>query len=127
MRPNESLQVRTGRATQRVVVVNGSKAVFDLLESVLDAGHYDVVLVADIDRAYSQIKQNRPDMVVVCLGLDDPVGFQILSMLKLDEDTKDIPVLTCASEFELEPSTGEDDEEEQDGAFRLATAALPMN
>ena len=109
MRPNESLQVRTGRATQRVVVVNGSKAVFDLLESVLDAGHYDVVLVADIDRAYSQIKQNRPDMVVVCLGLDDPVGFQILSMLKLDEDTRDIPVLTCASEFELEPSAGEDD------------------
>jgi PleD family two-component response regulator len=122
-----STQLRTGRATQQVVVVNGSQAVFDLLESVLDAGHYDVVFVADVDHAYSQIKQNRPDLVVVCVGLDDPVGFQILSMLKLDTETRQIPVLTCASEYEVSHSKGEPDEEESGDELPIARRALPLN
>ncbi|MND01906.1 hypothetical protein D3C83_210850 [compost metagenome] len=31
----------------------------------------------------------------MCLDIDDLDGFQVLSMLKLDADTKEIPVVTC--------------------------------
>jgi PleD family two-component response regulator len=122
-----STQLRTGRSTQKVVVVSGTRAAFDLLESVLDAGHYDVVFVADVDHAYSQIKQNRPDLVVMCIGLDNPIGFQVLSMLKLDADTRRIPVLTCASEFGVDNAREEPDEEERGDEMPLARRALPMN
>jgi PleD family two-component response regulator len=126
-RLSESTAVRTGRATQNVVVVNGTPEVFDLIESVLDGGHYDMVFVADVDHAYSQIKQNHPDLVVVCLGFDDPTGFQVLSMLKLDAETRHIPLLTCANRFASDGGGGEPIGEDIGDALPLAARALPMN
>ncbi len=122
-----STEVRTGRATQNVVVVNGTPEVFDLIESVLDGGHYDMVFVADVDHAYSQIRQTRPDLVVVCLGFDDPTGFQVLSMLKLDAETSRIPILTCASPFESDAGGREAAAEELGQPLRPAVRSLSMN
>ncbi len=86
--------------TQRVMIVNGSPEVLALLETALDAGHYDVVFVESSEHAYSQIKRVLPDLVILCLRIDDAEGFQVLSMLKLDEDTRGIPVLTYTTEYE---------------------------
>ena len=82
--------------TQKVVIVNGSAEVLDLLETALAAGHYDVVFVESSAHAYSQIKRVQPDLVILCVRTDDPSGFQVLSssMLKLDDETHDIPVVT---------------------------------
>ncbi len=87
-------------AAQKVVVVNGSTEMLELLETVLEAGHYDVVFVESNEHAYSQIKRVLPNLVILCMQLDDPAGFQVLSMLKLDEDTRGIPVLTYTAEDE---------------------------
>ena len=40
---------------QKVVVVNGNTEVLGMLETVLDAGRYDMVFVEPGDRAYTQI------------------------------------------------------------------------
>ena len=42
---------------QKVVIVNGSPEILDLLETALDAGHYDVVFVESTTHAYSKIKR----------------------------------------------------------------------
>jgi PleD family two-component response regulator len=118
---------RAGRTTQKVAVVNGSQQILDLLESVLEAGHYDLVFVAETKHAYSQIKRNRPNLVILCIGLDDPVGFQILSMLKLDPDTALIPVLTYTNEFEGEDTDREPDDDGPEDELPLARPELPMN
>src|SRR5690242_9101019 len=83
---------------QKVVIVNGSAEILELLESVLEAGHYDIVFVESSEHAYSQIKRVKPDLVILCVQIDDLDGFQVLSMLKLDEDTRQIPVLTYTTE-----------------------------
>ena len=94
-------------AAQKVVIVNGSSEMLDLLESVLDAGHYDVVFVESSQHAYSQIKRVQPNLVVLCVRIDDADGFQVLSMLKLDEDTRGIPVLTYTTEYTSEEAEGD--------------------
>ncbi|HEX7486368.1 MAG TPA: hypothetical protein VF332_09460 [Vicinamibacterales bacterium] len=119
--------LRAGRTIQRVVVVNGSQDMLGVLEPVLDAGHYDVVFVADTEHAYSQIKQNRPNLVILCIGIDDPISFQVLSMLKLDEDTEHIPVLTYANEFEREGTDREPDDDGPEDELPLVRPELPMN
>src|SRR5258706_1209393 len=86
-------------ATQKVVIVNGSPDTLALLETVLDAGHYDVVFVESSEHAYSHIKREQPNLVILCLSFDESDGFQILSMLKLDEDTRNIPIVTYATEY----------------------------
>jgi CheY-like chemotaxis protein len=83
---------------QKVVIVNGSPEILDMLETVLDAGHYDVVFVESSAHAYSQIKRVQPNLVILCVRIDDADGFQVLSMLKLDGETRDIPVLTYTAE-----------------------------
>ena len=85
---------------QKVVVVNGNTEVLGMLETVLDAGRYDMVFVESSDRAYSQIKKVVPNLVILCTRIEELDGFQLLTMLKLDAETKDIPVLTYTTEYE---------------------------
>jgi CheY-like chemotaxis protein len=85
---------------QKVVVVNGNTEVLGMLESVLDAGRYDMVFVEPGDRAYSQIRKVLPNLVILCTRIERLDGFQILTMLKLDPETCDIPVLTYTTESE---------------------------
>jgi CheY-like chemotaxis protein len=86
--------------THRVVIVNNGPEALELLETVLEAGRYDVVFVESNEHAYSQIKRVQPDLVILCVRIDDMSGFQVLSMLKLDGDTRDIPVMTYTTDYE---------------------------
>jgi len=102
---------------QKVVVVNGNAEVLSMLETVLDAGRYDMVFVESSEHAYSQIKKVLPNLVILCTRIEQMDGFQLLTMLKLDEETRDIPVLTCTTEhegqdFDTVISQLADDEEE---------------
>ena len=96
---------------QKVVIVNGNAEILEMLETVLEAGHYDVVFVESSAHAYSQIKRVRPNLVILCVRIDDLDGFQVLSMLKLDEDTRNIPVLTFTTEYD-----GQEENEEMSDA-----------
>ena len=112
--------------TQKVVIVNGSAEMLELLETVLDAGNYDVVFVESNEHAYSQIKRVQPNLVILCLRIDDVVGFQVLSMLKLDNDTRSIPVLTYTTEYDGEEPE-EDAEESSDQEIFAPKPAVRMN
>ena len=69
------------------------------------------MLVESNERAYSQIKRVQPDLVILCIRLDDLNGFQVLSMLKLDEATRDIPVLTYTATDDDDATEEEEIEE----------------
>src|SRR6478735_2028417 len=84
-------------ASQKVLIVNGSSDVLEVLEPVLEAGNYDVVFVESSGHAYSQIRRVQPDLVILCVQLDDVEGLHVLSMLKLDAETRNIPVVTYTS------------------------------
>ena len=113
-------------AMQKVVIVNGSTDMLALLETVLAAGHYDVVFVESSEHAYSHIKRVQPNLVILCMSLEDHDGFQVLSMLKLDNETRRIPVLTYATEFEGQEVEEEFPETEME-MFVASNLALPMN
>lgn len=92
---------------QKVVIVNGTPEILDLLETVLDAGHYDVVFVESSHHAYSQIKRVQPNLVILCVRIAEADGFQVLSMLKIDAETREIPVLTYTTEYDGQESDEE--------------------
>lgn len=113
-------------AAQKVVIVNGSPEILGLLETALDAGHYDVVFVESSEHAYSQIKRVRPNLVILCLHIDDLDGFQVLSMLKLDDETRGIPVLTYTTEYDGQ-GTEEQVAEPSDTEIFTPNTAMRMN
>jgi len=115
-------------AVQKVVVVNGNTEVLGMLETVLDAGRYDMVFVESSDRAYSQVKKVLPNLVILCTKIEELDGFQLLTMLKLDAETREIPVLTYTTEYEgqdFDEAISQLAEEEDD--MLPARPALRMN
>jgi CheY-like chemotaxis protein len=113
---------------QTVVVVNGSTSVIGMLEAVLEAGRYDMVFVDSGDNAYSRIKSVRPHLVILCTRIEALDGFQLLTMLKLDPDTRDIPVLTYTTEYEGQEFEAETTpQEEEPSALVTAAPVMRMN
>ena len=109
-------------AAQKVVIVNGTPEIFELLETVLDAGRYDVIFVESTWHAYSQIKRVHPDLVILCVAIEEMAGFQVLSMLKIDEETRAIPVLTYTSADDGNETEAESHDVSDTGMF----TARPM-
>jgi PleD family two-component response regulator len=112
---------------QKVVIVNGSAEALELLETVLAAGHYDIVFVESGAHAYSQIKRVLPHLVILCVRIDDMEAFQVLSMLKLDDETRSIPIVTYTTEYEGQDTEDEVPEPSEQELFAPRPAILPMN
>ncbi len=115
---------------EKVVIVNGTTELLDLVQPVLTAGRYDVVFVESSAHAYSQIKRERPSLVILCLDMQERDGFDVLSMLKLDEDTRAIPLLTCLSEYELPhdvTAIADSDDSDDDAEILEPLFAASMN
>ena len=112
------------RATQKVLIVNGDSDILEVLEPVLEAGKYDIIFVEASAHAYSQIRRVQPDLVILCLRIDDVEGFQVLSMLKLDAETRDIPVVTYTSATQDQPDDDSTDEELETPLFTSQPAFL---
>ena len=85
---------------RKIVIVDGSLAILELLEAALEAGHYDIAFVESNGHAYSHIKRVQPHLVILCVRIEGTDGFHVLSMLKLDEETRAIPVLTYTTGYE---------------------------
>ena len=81
------------RRPLRTVAVVSQDPHASVLDTVLEAGDYDVVFFESVGHAYSQIKRVTPDVVILCLDMDDADGFRLLSMLSVDDATSSIPVV----------------------------------
>ena len=94
----------TKRALRKVVVVTNRP--FRLaVESAVNLKDYDIVFLESTGHAYSQIKRVAPALVIVCVEMDDIDGFQVLSMLKFDENTSRIPLMTYTTAEEARRGT----------------------
>jgi CheY-like chemotaxis protein len=114
------------KTAQRVMIVNGDPESLAFLEVLVEAGHYDVVFVESIAHAYSHVKRVLPDLVILCVNIDDGDSLQVLSMLRLDQETCAIPVLTYATDAEMQEDEEPVDDESQ-VPFFAPRPALLMN
>jgi PleD family two-component response regulator len=80
------------------VFVGGGIDALAHVEPILSGRAYDVEFVAADDEPYATIAALKPDIIVVNLSLDNESGFQLLTMLRLDPETAQIPVLSYVQE-----------------------------
>lgn len=93
----------------RVMVVGGGPAVLPRVEPLLPPGAYDVEFVGLHQEPYGCILDDTPDLLVVCLKIEDAASFSFLSMLLIDPATRRLPVLTYTTESEGQVLAGVDD------------------
>ncbi len=93
----------------RVMVVGGGPHVLPRVEPLLPAGAYDVEFVGLDEEPYGCILDDAPDLLVVCLRIEDTASFAFLSILQCDPATRGLPVLTYTTESEGQALPGVDD------------------
>lgn len=106
-----TLQPRS-TGSQLALIVGGDGEVLSSVEMLLDGPAWEVEFVALDDAPYATTLAMRPDLVVVTLGLDQPQGFSLLSMLRLDPRTASIPVLSYVTDTAYDDATEDDDRDE---------------
>ena len=91
---------------QLALFVGGGTDALAYVEPILSGRSYDVEFVDSDDEPYATIAALKPDIVIVCLDLESEAGFQLLTMLRLDPETAQIPVLSYL--HEVNASAGSD-------------------
>jgi len=88
----------------KLVVVNNDTDFLTLMNDVLSERGWETVVCRESGGAHKLVKEQQPDAVILDIRMEHPeAGWNVLELLQLDPETKDIPVLICsAGAVELE-------------------------
>ena len=86
-------------AVPRVVVVDHDAAFLEMMQALLADEGYQASSCLTADTALPLIKRERPDLVLLDTWVETrTAGWELLTRLRLDPDTADIPILVCSSD-----------------------------
>lgn len=82
----------------KVLIVDDEPLNVDLLHQELeDFNNYQIITAFNGKEALDKIKQYQPDLVLLDLMMPVLDGFAVLSVLKADQDLRDIPVIIVSA------------------------------
>lgn len=93
---------------QLALFVGGGTDALAHVEPILSERAYDVEFVDMDDEPYATVAALKPDIIIVNLELGNEAGFQLLTMLRLDPETAQIPVLSYVQEEDVSTFGGAD-------------------
>lgn len=79
--------------TKEILVVDDEANIRELLRQVLEAEGYQVRTAEDGVVAMRQVKERRPDLIILDVMMPNINGFDVVAMLKSDVDTMDVPII----------------------------------
>ena len=83
--------------TKRLLLVDDNDVSRYILRELLDQPWLDICEVSNGTDATAQLKENRPDGVILDLLMPDISGFEILRQVRAEKATEDLPVLIYTS------------------------------
>ncbi|HEU5380615.1 MAG TPA: response regulator [Ktedonobacteraceae bacterium] len=78
---------------KQILVIDDKNELLHLMRRVLEDEEYQVSILQDGRNAYTQVKAQLPDLVILDLKLGDISGQDVLKQLKHDPVTVEIPVI----------------------------------
>jgi len=92
--------------TKRILVVDDKNELLHLMRRVLEDEEYQVSILQEGKDAYTRVKTQLPDLLILDLKLGDVSGQDILKLLKDDRFTAEIPIIVyTAAVLEAEEVT----------------------
>jgi len=102
-------------STQKILIVDDDANLRQALRLRLRANHYDTVHAVDGYSAIAQAYKERPDLIILDLGLPAGDGFVVLDRLQRDDKLSDIPVVVL---------TARDPQSSEERAFAAGATAF---
>ncbi|MBP0016482.1 MAG: response regulator [Cyanobacteria bacterium SBLK] len=79
------------------LVVEDSKTEQEFMNRTLTQMGWQVALVSDVDDARGKMASEKPDIICLDVILPGQSGFEFCRELKLNPETKNIPVIICST------------------------------
>ena len=85
---------------KKILVVDDEDDILQFLELVLREKGYDVVTAASGQEALTRAQIEKPDLVLLDIMMPQMDGWEVLKLLRVDDETADIPVAMLSARTE---------------------------
>ena len=85
---------------KKILVVDDEDDILQFLELVLREKGYDVVTAAGGQEALTRAQIEKPDLVLLDIMMPQMDGWEVLKLLRVDDETADIPVAMLSARTE---------------------------
>ena len=84
----------------KILVVDDNPDIVEMITVRLEANNYQVITALSGQEALDKIKQEVPDLILLDIAMPEMDGFEVGRRLKMDPDTKKIPVIMVTARSE---------------------------
>lgn len=88
-------------SNQKILLVDDEEDILDFLELILDEQGYTVVKANSGREALASAQMHRPDLILLDIMMPEMDGWEVLKLLKADEEVSDIPVAMLTARTEM--------------------------
>jgi DNA-binding response OmpR family regulator len=85
---------------KKILVVDDEDDILNFLELVLSEKGYDVVTASGGQEALTRAQLERPDLVLLDIMMPQMDGWEVLKLLRVDDETAEIPVAMLSARTE---------------------------
>lgn len=94
-----------GKAGPKILVINDTPEILDLFRDLLTSEGYTVAtnrFATNLGEVLAQAREIEPNLIVLDFIIGgEPLGWQFLQMLRMDRQTKEVPVVVCTAAADL--------------------------
>jgi len=83
----------------KILLIDDSSVNNFLLESILEDKGHDISATNDPEEGVEMVKQIMPDLILLDVMMPIMDGFDVLSKIREDQTTKDIPVIMVTADL----------------------------
>ena len=76
----------------RVLIIDDAPMLLNILGNILKED-YTIIAIKDGEKAIASAKKNKPAIILLDIMMPGMSGFDVITALKADEETKNIPVI----------------------------------
>ncbi len=87
---------------KKILAVDDNLSILEVLNEILGAEGYEVVMLADGKNIFNIISETHPDLILLDVMLADLDGREICQSIKATEETHNIPVILISASHNLE-------------------------
>lgn len=84
-------------AKESILIIEDDKFFRDLVSKKLEKNGFEMFLAADSKEALTALEKKKPSLIISDLILPGLDGFELISIIKKDEKTKDIPLIVLSN------------------------------
>lgn len=88
--------------SKKILIVDDNEFIIEVMTYILNNKGYEVIALHNGEEVLDHIKTDHPDLVILDVMLPDADGRDICTEIKLNNETRDLPVIMCTGNDNLE-------------------------